>query len=197
MSIIGEPLFFNRNHVDINAVARHQYSKLRETVDKIPQNEFDSSTDDEVVEKVVNEMRIEPLEVDFQAAEKKVEETSVAVRDYFSERPVQVPGLRAMKIIPFKGDKELWQYMTGSWSSMMPYGEVQRGRLIVGMEVRVDRGEDAKQHIEATIRDIGQYLAQQRVQIDAYNDGLSAQVRPLVEERRKRRGAASSLLADL
>lgn len=65
------------------------------------------------------------------------------------------------------------------------------------MVVRTDRAAEAKAHIDGSMQEIGQYHAQQRVQIDAYNAGLPAQIRPFVEERRKRRGAASALLDEL
>ena len=44
---------------------------------------------------------------------------------------------------------------------------------------------------------VKEYIAQQTSQIDAFNSDLPGQVRPVVEQRRKRRGTASDLLAKL
>jgi hypothetical protein len=200
MSVIGEVLFHNRQGSSISDYARHFHEQLREKVAAVPQNVFDGKSDDEVVEIVAADMRMQPLEVDFDRAEKDVQETTLEVRDHFSfgdGGTVSVPALRASKSIPFKGDAGLWTVGTGTWSSRPPRGEVRGNKLVVGIVVRTDRQADAKPHIDRTIQEIEQYLAQQRVQIDAYNNDLSDQIRPLVEERRKRRGSASALLDEL
>ncbi|HEY0313830.1 MAG TPA: hypothetical protein VGC56_15230 [Allosphingosinicella sp.] len=199
MSVIGDVLFYNRNGASVSDHARYFHGQLRETVGRLPQSEFDAKSDDEVVDLVAAEMRMDSLEVDFEKAEKDVQETTVEVRDQFGFRdgPISVPALRATKSIPFTGDAGLWTVGTGTWSTSMPQGEVSGNKLVVGMVVRTNQAAEAKTHIDRTIQEIGQYLAQQRVQIDAYNDGLPAQIRPLVEERRKHRGAASALLDQL
>jgi hypothetical protein len=199
MSIIGDMLFYRRDGASISDYARHFQQQLRPAVDKVAQGVFDRKTDDEIVEIVAAEMRLQPLEVDFDNVEKDVQETTMEVHDQFGfgDGPIEVPALRATKSIPFKGDAGLWTVGTGTWSSSMPQGEVVGNRLVVGLVVRTDRQADAKPHLDRTIQDIQQYLAQQRVQIDAYNDSLPGQIRPLVEERRKRRGAASALLDEL
>jgi hypothetical protein len=198
MSIIGELLFFNRNGASVSDYARHFQGQLREKVAAVPQNVFDGKTDDEVVEIVTAEMRMQPLEVEFDKAEKDVQETTMEVRDHFSYgETVEVPALRATKSLPFRGDAGLWTVGTGTWSSSMPQGEVSGNKLVVGMVVRTDRAGDAKAHIDSTMKEIEGYLAQQRQQIDAYNASLPGQIQPLVEERRGRRGAASALLDQL
>ncbi len=197
MSIIGEPLFFNRNHADIGDIVRHHQSKLKEAVDRVSQSDFDAKTDEEVIATVAEDMRLHPLEVDFDAAEKRVEETTTEVRDHFSEGVVRVPALRATKAIPFKGDGGLWRIMTGTWSTTMPYGEVRGQTLIIGTVVRAERAEEAKQHIDSTIHEIQGYLPQQRAKIDEYNNSLPGLIRPLVEARRNRRNQAAELLGRL
>jgi trehalose-6-phosphate synthase len=199
MSIIGEMLFYNRNGSSVSDYARHFQSKLPEAVAKVPQADFDRKSDDEIVELVAAEMSMQPLEVDLAGAQKDVQETTLSVRDQygFSDGPVAVPALRATKSMPFKGDAGLWKVSTGSWSTNMPRGEVRGSKLVVGIVVRTERAADAKEHIDSTIQQIQHYVAQLQVQIDIYNDSLPGQIRPLVEERRSRRGAASALLDDL
>jgi hypothetical protein len=199
LSIIGEPLFFNRNHADVGDIARHHQSKLKEAVDRVSQSDFDAKSDAEVIAIVAEDMRLHPLEVDFDAAQKRVEETTTNVRDSFSfdEGTVRVPALKATKTIPFKGDGGFWRIMTGTWSTTMPYGEVRGQTLIVGIVVRADRTDEAKQHIDSTIKEIQKYLPQQCAKIDDYNNSLPALIRPLVEARRSRRNQAAELLGKL
>ena len=199
MSIIGGLLFYNSKHADIGDLARHNIGKLREAVNGVSQNVFDAKSDAEVVDLVIKEMRVDPLVVHFDAAQKDVQETTMEIRDDFGfgDGPIQVPALRATKSMPFSGDRNLWEFMTGSWSTSMPQGEVTGNRLIVGMIVRADRAAEAKAHIDRTIEEIKGYVTKQRAQIDAYNDSLPGHILPLVEERRKRRGAASALLNEL
>jgi hypothetical protein len=194
MSVFGDPLFHNR--ADIGDVIRQQGARVRSAVDGIADNRFDRMSDDEAVNEVVDKLKIDPLRVDFENAAKSVRETKMDYRDPFGGI-ARVDALEVSKSFPFEGDQELWTIGTGSWSSTMPRGDIIGGRLTVGMTVRTNEGETAKGHIDKTVEQIKEYIAQQTRQIDAFNATLPGQARPLVEERRKRRCTASDLLAKL
>lgn len=199
MSVIGDLLFFNSNHAGIDDAIRTQEPQTRAMIDRIPDRDFDSQTDDEIVAKIVEEARFDPLLVDFDGAVPNVRETTLEVRDSFGwgGGSATVPALEATKAIPFTGDANIWRLMTGQWSSSMPRGEVRGKSLIVGIVVRTEQTNEAKAYIDETIAQIKEYVPRQKAQIDAYNERLPGFVRPLVEARRSRRGAAADLLSKL
>jgi hypothetical protein len=199
VSVIGEFLFYNSNHAGIDDAIRAQEPKLREMVDRLPDRDFDSQSDDELTARIVEEARFDPLVVDFEGATKNVRETTTEVRDSFGwdRETVQVPAFEVTKTIPFTGDANIWRLMTGQWSTSMPRGEVRGKTLIVGITVPTQRAEEAKAYLDSTIDEIKEYVPRQKALIDAYNDSLPARVAPLVAARRSRRSAAADLLAKL
>lgn len=198
MSAIGDLLFYNSNHAGVDDVIRAQELKFQAMVDQIPDSLFDRQSDDEVIAKVVEDARFDPLIVDFDGAVPNIEETTIEVRDSFGwDGSAQVPALRVTKTIPFTGDEGFWRLMAGQWSSSMPRGEVRGKKLIVGTTVRTERADEAKTYLDNTINEIKQYVPLQKEKVDAYNEGLPGRIGPYVEARRKRRGVAADLLSKL
>src|SRR6266404_40156 len=105
MAALGDPLFYRRDQVDLDAVLRHRVHHLRQMVDDLPDEVFSAKTDEEIAGEIARSAAMNPLEVDFSAAIAHVEEAPIEVRDPFGfERgPVRVAGLKATKVIPFKG----------------------------------------------------------------------------------------------
>jgi hypothetical protein len=197
MGIIGKPLFYNQR-VGIDDVIRDRRNNIARAVDSIPDSRFDAMNDDEAVAAAVHELELDPLKVDFENPTKNVRETKIAYRDEFGMGGSgQADGLEVTKSFPFEGDSNLFSIGTGSWSTSMPYGEVNRGSLVVGMTVRTSDGDAAKNHIDKAVEQIQGYLKSQSDQINAFHEALPGEVRPLVERRRARRGTASDLLSRL
>jgi hypothetical protein len=193
MAVIGDILFMRVDHAAVSDVIRHVEGQLAAQVNEYDQRRFDTEADEQVVENLARNLRVEPLHVDFEQGEKKVEEVQVTIRDHFSGQ-AQVPGYRVTKTFAFTGDDDLWTIGTGQWSSMMPYGEVHRGSITIGMEVRTNDTDTAVKHITSTIEDIKGYLERQRGQLETFNSSLPDKLLPLVQARRSRRGQAQSLL---
>jgi hypothetical protein len=193
VAIIGEILFSRRDHADVRDVVRHVSGLLRQRVDEYDERRFDAQSDAEVVAALVRDLRIEPLHVDFDAGQKKIEELTLSVRDVFGDE-ARVPGLRVTKTFPFTGDPDLWHFGTGQWGSSMPQGEIVGWKLSVGMEVRASEGETAAAHITSTVQEIKHHLELQRGPLEEFNATLPGLLMPLVQERRRRRGAAQDLL---
>src|SRR5436190_24148948 len=98
MSVIGDPLFYNSNHTGVDDVIRAQGPKFQTMVDQIPDSVFDRQSDDEVVAKVVQDARFDPLIVDFDGAVPNIDETTTDVRDSFGwGGAAKVPALRVTK----------------------------------------------------------------------------------------------------
>ncbi|WID99677.1 hypothetical protein QO058_30210 (plasmid) [Bosea vestrisii] len=199
MTVLGELLFYRRDQVDLDAILRHHAELLRQHVDKLSDKLFSEKSDDEIAELVAKEATIKPLEVDFAAAKPSVEETQVEVHDRygFNRGPTRVPGLKATKAIPFKGDPDLWRLRTNPFNMNPPRGDIRGGNLIVGITVPAQQANEAAKYIEDTINQIPEYLARQAAQIEPHNAGLAGQAMQWVKARRQRLGSAADLLKKL
>jgi hypothetical protein len=193
VSVVGEVLFMRSGGGDVGDIIRHVEGQLPKHVDEYDERKFDTQTDEEVGAALARELRIEPLALEYDKAEKRIEETRVAVRDHFSGM-VEVPGLRVTKSFPFTGDEGLWNWGTGQWGSMMPRGEVYGQSITIGMEVRENDGETAANHINSTLEQIKGYLARQEALLAPFNASLLGRLQPLIKARRERRSSAKSLL---
>jgi hypothetical protein len=168
MTVIGELLFYRRDGADLDAVIRHNTNRLREVVDKLPEILFSEQSDDQIAEGIAQSERIEPLEVNFDAAVPHVEETQVEVRDSygFGRGPVRVPGLKATKAIPFKGNPDLWRLRTNPFNMNPPRGEVRGQNLVIGMAVPAQQADQAAQYIDSALKSLPEYLERQRAQLN-------------------------------
>jgi hypothetical protein len=198
MTVIGELLFYRRDGADLDAVIRHNTDRLREVVDNLPEKLFSEQSDDQIAEGIVQSERIEPLDVNFDAAVPRVEETQVEVRDDYGFDPglVRVPGLKASKVIPFKGNPDLWRLRT-NFNQTPPSGEVCGQNLIIGMAVPAQQGDQAAQYIDSALKSLPEYLERQRAQLKPYNENLKGNALQWVSQRRARLSQASDLLKKL
>lgn len=199
MAVIGDILFYRRDGADLDGVIRHNTNRLREVVDKLPDRLFSERTDEEIADQIAQSERIEPLEVDFAAGVPKVEETQVEFRsDFgFDRGPARVPGLRASKTIPFKGDPALWHLRTNPYNMNPPHGEVRGQNLVIGMSVPAQQAEQAAQYIEGALKVLPEYVERQRAQLKPYNENIRANALPWIQQRRARLKQASDLLKKL
>lgn len=198
MAVIGEILFYKG---DLDATLRHQLTLLPAAVDRISEQTFNAKSDEEIAALVLKDFGVEPLTLHVDQAEAKVEEGQAEIRDHFRYNlpngPVKVPGLKASKCIPFRGDPQLWKLKPNRYTLNPPYGEVQGNTLIVGITVPEAQANEAKQHIDSTLAQVPDYLTAQRAQIEEYNARLPAEVARLVQQRRGRLGTAADLLKKL
>jgi hypothetical protein len=198
MGVLGEPLFYRRDQVDLDAVLRHNGAQLRDVVDRIPEREFSSKTDGQIAAEIAEQQKITPLEIHLDQATPHVEETRVEVRnDFHFGRNASVAGLKATKAIPFTGDSQLWALRTNPFDLNPPRAVVQGGRLIIGIEVPAQQADEAKRYIDDAIARLPQYLEWQRAQIEGYNKGLASQAMPWIQQRRARLCQADDLLKKL
>lgn len=200
MAVLGAPLFFRRDQVDLDHVLRHQAELLRQKVDALPDAFFAQKSDEEIAAHVAKEATVEPLQVDFANAVPEVHEVQVERRDDYGfdrGRSARVPGLQATKTIRFKGDKALWHLRTNPWNMNPPYGDVRADTVVVGISVPAHAANEAAKYIDEALAKIPEYLQRQKVQIDAHNAGLPRQAMQWVTVRRGRLSQASDLLKKL
>jgi hypothetical protein len=197
MSNLGEFLFFRRDRVDLDAYLHHRADvTVRAIVDGIPEAQFATQTDEELMEQVLGRARVVPLDVSFERARPSVQEIPLDVNTVFGER-LRVKGLRATKAIPFAGDPNLWHLLTNPHDSNPPHGIVQGMNVIVGVDVREQDTDQAASYINDAIAKMKTYLGRQAAQIEAFNAALPTRIAPAVQQRRARLGNAASLLSKL
>ncbi len=198
MSIIGDILFHGN---DLSRALRYQLEQLPSAVNGLAEQTLISKTDAEIIEIISRDYHVEPLCVDYENAEAKVEEGMAELRDTFRYHlpngPMKVQGIKASKAIPFSGDPELWKLRPNSYTMNPPRGEVRGNTLIVGITVPENQTDDAKRHIDSTIEQLPTYIDAQKRQIEEFNKQLADEIPKLVQQRRNRLGAAADLLSKL
>jgi hypothetical protein len=199
MAATGDLLFYRRDQVGLDDALRHQVELLRGKVDGLPEKFFSEQSDDEIAAHIAKEHAIQPLVVDFDAATPSVQETQVEVHDQFrfDRGTVRVAGLLATKLIPFKGDPELWRLRTNPYSMNPPRGEIRGDKLVVGISVPAQQADEAARYIDQTIAQIPEYLQRQETQIATHNASLATHAMQWIKLRRQRLGSASDLLKKL
>jgi hypothetical protein len=195
MAAHGNLLFFSPDQGDLDSALRDKVNSLRRRVDALPHKTFVEKSDDEIAALVANEAAVQPLEVDFDSAQASVTETQVQTRPGFDA--VLVPGLKATKTVPFKGDRDLWSRRPNPWDMNPPRGDVHHDVLVVGISVPAQQADEAARHIKETLDRIPAYLQWQREQIERHNAGLTAQATQWIKMRRERLNRASDLLKQL
>jgi hypothetical protein len=187
MTIIGEQLFCNW-YLDDDLRYRAG-AGLRQAVDWMLGDEFAKHTDEELVNRVVAEASMTPLEVSFDE-KRKADPIKINVTgrpDYgFDRRPTWTDGIRVTQTIPFKDNRnrDLWRMSTNPCTSNPPYGEIRAEALVVGKEVPVSEADQAMQYIDGVVVKLREYLGRQEAQIQRHNDNLRSRAFPLVQQRR-------------
>ena len=185
----------------LSAALRHQAQQIPYKVNQISRDQFLASTDEELLENLMSELEVEPLEVYEDRMEMDHAETQVDVsghpgRDWgFPGRtgPLLVPGTEVKVSIPFTGDSELWSFQPSRYTSTVPYGHVERprgdipGRLVLTITKPHDAPpEEFKGMLDRLMPDIRFYLEGQRNDIEQFNKALPAQIQGAIASRRER-----------
>lgn len=184
---------------DLDGTLRAQLATAREKVDRIPQDQFLNSPEDEVIQHVVSELEVEPLVLFEDRAEMDQRETKIDVsgwrdRNPFGDRgPVLVAGVEVVVSIPYSGDQQLWRLRPNRWQSVFPRAEVSSpdrtgiGSLKVIITQPVDEPpERIKSRLDEELRSIEFYIESQHTQIDQFNSSLPRAVEDAVRGRRER-----------
>lgn len=192
----SELLFYDG---DLRATIEAHFQKVNEKVAAIPEPQFLATEDDLIIEHVVADFQVTPLELHEDAAQMEQEETRVDVTHtgrYVPRRdgqPTMAPGQRITVSIPFRGDRILWKLRPSSWHTSFPHGIIRSsgddlgGFLDIVMELPSDCApEQFKQHLDYQLRDVRFYLEKQNPDIEQLNNALPNKVRQIVQARRAR-----------
>lgn len=185
MAVIGNILFWQSSgKADLDDVLRQSLDRGVSTrVNALGETRFASETDEQLVAEIVEACCGEPLLLNLDRAESEVRTKRVVVHDHF-DGDIEAPGLRVAKKVPFTGEAGLFHLRPNSWDTNPPYGEIQSGYLIVGLEVRESDSERALQYISGALQSVQEYIDRQRPQIEDHNAKLPLVVAPLIARRR-------------
>lgn len=186
--IIGDALFRNN---DLDGYLRAQVGAIEEHVRGTVSKADLGMTDAEIAQQHLPGARVEPLQVDFENPQKDVSEARVRVRHVF-DGEVTIDGVRATRSFAFTGDQGLFLLRTNPYSSVLPYGLVRGGRIVIGMEGRND-AETLKREIDRQEKILREYVGYSRAQVDAHNAKLEALLIEAIARRRQTLGSIDAL----
>ena len=184
-------LFFEN---DLDAQLRTRQLNVSALVDRIPKDHFLVSTDHQIIEHVVAELDVEPLELDEEKSTLKQNETQVDStyhrHTFFDDAPtrsVQIPGTEVSICIPFTGDEWIFQYRTNPWSTTFPSGCVRKGylKITITQPHHADKN-DFKKIFQREMKLIRTCLARAKKQVVDYRNALPDLVQEAVRNRRDR-----------
>jgi len=187
-----------RTH-DLSDFLRAREANVQEMIDEVRRDQFLATADDTLVEHMLSQLEVVPIELHEERTEMAQQESRMDVssdrrRNPFGDPgPIYVASLRVTVTAPYTGDHELWHCRPSSWRLTGPRGRVrQPGPDGVGyLEIDVERPADFeptefKQRLDDTLKDVRFYLDSQRKQVEEHNRMLPNRIREAVAHRRKR-----------
>lgn len=158
-----------------------------------------NAPEDELVEHVVGQMEVVPLEVHEDRAQMDQRESRIDVsewpgRNHFRDPgPIYVPAVEVTVTVPYTGDRQLWQLRPNRFQTVFPRAHVVHNRMPSGGVLAVEMVQPAdedpskfKSQLDGELASIRFFLEAQRAQIAQFNAGLESQVRSAVQARRAR-----------
>lgn len=176
--IVGNPLFVRGS---LSSYLSHQDDALRPFVEKFLSSHSDRQ-DDALVQAILGEARIEPLTVSFDQVTKDAKSAKISMRDY--GRDIEFDGVCVTRSYPFTGEPDLFELRPNTFTSVIPYGVVERHTVTIGLEDRNDP-PTLKAELDRQEQLLKEYVDWQRPTIDAHNAALKQKIERLVADRRK------------
>ncbi len=208
--------FVDDNHIlfhsgcTLSDYLRQSEQSITHSVNNIPEDQFIYSDDEKLVEHVVSQHTITPIELyeDRMVADQKEGQVDVSndrSRVWGDEKgPVYVPSLEITLRIPYTGNHVLWDMKPSSWSTTFPRGNIlpqstsQPGELIIVINLPSDVGVEEFQRLkDDTLKDVRYYLSNQKNEINKFNAKLEQSVQAAVKSRRDKLQSHGNILEKL
>jgi hypothetical protein len=192
----------------LDAQLRQRHEVITQSVDRVPQEQFLVSTDDELLRHFAASMHIDPIVLDEDQRSMKQTETQVDVagdpnRIFMEDRrgPFLVPGTRVEIAIPFTGEPWLFQYKTNPSFTVFPRGVVETSLHLGVLRLTIERPTDVdpatfKADFEGQMKLLRGCVGHSSNQVAVFNSHLETNIRAAIAGRRQRL-AKHSGLADL
>jgi hypothetical protein len=189
---------------DLRAVIEHCKAKLKEEVDGFERDYVLNVSVDDLCDYLEKEYSLSPIILHKDKIYiKEHGEAKVDVRydiDRFirdKSKPFYVKGTAITFAVPFEGDRNFFFCSGSAFTSVLPRAQVSENEVLITYNEANPEAEKIKADFQRRLADIEQYLGYLVNDITAFNNGLRASAKALVEARRARllkdQGIVSSL----
>jgi hypothetical protein len=196
----GDAFFWQH---DLSAMLRKREERLHQQVNDTDHNQLLNVSVDDWCDYFEQLFKIEPLQLKKDEIEVDQVEINVDVSQYPDRdirdrtQPFYVKGTRIGYLVPFDGDRDLFNYRPATYTLSPPFGIVNDRHLVLGY-TRTDHDAEAiRTAFEKDIAEIEKYIAWIAQDIKLFNDSLRTKIRQRLEARRdklfKDQGLVSAL----
>jgi hypothetical protein len=179
-------LFYNR---DLYEVLDGLGKTAEVRVNQISEERFANTDNDVLIQLVVDQCEVVPIEIYENRKQMEQSETKVLVNDF--GRGIYVDGLQVVVSIPYTGTRELWNLKPSTWQSVFPKGIVSNqnkdgiGHLDIFITQPSAASEESfKNRLERELSSIRFFLKSQKQDIEEFNANLPSKVQEFVERRK-------------
>lgn len=200
MEIRVDALFWQH---DLSAMLRKREERLREQVNETDNNQLLNVSVDDWCDYFEQIFKIEPLQLKKNEIEVDQVEINVDVSQYPDRdirdrtQPFYVKGTRIGYLVPFDGDRDLFNYRPVTHTSSPPFGIVNERHLVLGYTRTDHDAEAVRTAFNKDIAEIEKYIEWIAQDIKLFNDSLRTKIRQRLETRRdkllKDQGLVSAL----
>ena len=195
-----EALFFSGPL--FNAVRGRELS-LKQAAAQIPPEQTLALSVEELAAQLVEQFRIEPLELAWGAMTQSSADTKVDVTDdprrfiFQDDGRVLLSGTTVTFHIPFSGERDLFKFQPSTHTMNPPRGLVTGNELRLIATAPADRIEAIKGELEAEVAGVKLAVKRVNADVDSFNRGLPALARQVAQQRREKVIADVNLVASL
>ena len=195
-----EHLFITYNLSNIILV---QDQKLSEEISNLTQAHIFGVDEGELINYFVDKYEINPLIIDTENVTIAQSEVNIDVSQdqlrFIRDRshPYYIKGIRISYYIPYNGDKNLFFCRASTFSSLLPFGEVNESEVVVTIDSLEDTPEKIKEIYSRNLSNIQQHIAWVNNDVAGFNNSLKNKISNLINARKNKLNKNISLVNSL
>lgn len=178
---------------DLAATLNHQLQSIKELVEQIPRDQFLATSEDTLVENLVDNLSIDPLvlhedQMQMEHGEAKIEVSGRSDFDRFPGRTTTTDGHQLRFFVPFSGEAQLWNRKPNVWSLKYPQGEIDSRKNLLTLSFRNTSNTEPEWYqneLETSLKLIRELISAQSSMLSQYHSSLPRSVRDSVQHRRQ------------
>ena len=184
---------------DLSVTLCKQVAQIPIKVDAIPRDQFLASSEEDIFENIIAQVKIDPLVIYEDRMEMEPRETKSDVsgskeRVFFGDRgPIYVDAVEITISISFTGDPVLWDLCPDHWTSVFPYANVRKPKndgigflIIVFTQFKDEPTNKIKSRFDEELERIRIYLKSQKQQVDSFNASLPGYIQGAIKARKEK-----------
>lgn len=195
------PLLFSK--VSIFDVLQHQQAMLKQDVENLQREKFQTLSEQELVHEITLKYKLELPVLEEEKAYLSHREVDVDVsRDpmrliFDRSRPFYIKGTEITVSIPFKGDPNIFQVRPSTFTMNPPRGEIRAHEIHLVYRRTDNNAAAVKSEYERAIQEIKQHLGWLEGSIADFNRNIGQQVNGLVQQRKEKLSAAANMISEI